>query len=66
MVTAAEFEHKMREWRQNKNIPIAVRNKLADELVISVLKQFGYDSGNNEWQIIKTEFADSLIEDSDN
>lgn len=66
MITPAEFEHKMKDWRQNESISVAVKNKLADELVSSILKQFGYDSGNNEWRKIKTEFADSLIEDSDN
>ena len=54
MITAAEFEYRMKQIRYGKDKP-EDKIKKADELVISVLKQYGYNSGAYEYECIKRE-----------
>lgn len=61
MITAAEFEYQLKKLRYGKE-SIEQKKKKADELVISVLKQYGYNSGCYEWEQI-TKVYDSVKSD---
>ena len=61
MLTAGSFEFEMQKIRYSK-MSADEKKKQSDELVVSVLKQFGYNSGSYEWQMIQKE-VDSVKSD---